>query len=653
MKLGPLEIRRAQAAAATTPTAATPTAELGASGTVNFQGFLQALEYLPELAGRVGVDVYEQMRSSDGSVQEALGHITAPILNADWDVEAAGEEPEDIEIAQAVRCAFFDWMEQPFSEYLDHVLDYLVFGHQLFELTWQVVDAELEYEDPDTREQVTIPSRQFVTFRRFSPRLPKTIYKWNADNGDLVSVQQQVFRDGRLITPEIPVERLLLYVHSKRGDDFFGRSLLRSAVKPWKLKDLIEKIEVVALEKHGVGTWVGYLPASSRDDAAMVARVEKILQDVRAGTYGYIVAPFPKQTTDTGTGDGGLFEVITPSVSLPEFKMAKEYHRGEIKGSVLVRFSELGHSSVGARATGDTQSKIWYDALHSVARYVCEVNEKAIRMFVDANYAGVYEYPKLVSRNIESRTLAEYAAAVSALVAAGAIEPDLSFRQSVRTSIGAPEEDPETDQALKDAADQAQLNPDVGQPKAPGEAEPAPSRNGNGDQAAATARLRRDYERDYARLEMALGAITRSAPPPAVVNIPPTHVTVEPSPVTIEKGAVQVDVQAPPAANVTIERGAVQVDAPPASPAPAAPPAPNVEVKIEKGAVQVDVGAPPAPSVTIEKGAVDVHVDAPEAPPAPNVEVHVEGKQQRKTTRRIHRDQQGLIERIEEEDDGA
>lgn len=450
MKIGPFEIGRAVTAAAA-PKAAR---EQGASGTVNFNGFLVALEYNEDLVGERGIDTWERMRSSDGAVAEALGHITAPILNATWEIEPASTEPIDLEIAEAVRRAYFEWPVQPFSEYLDQALDYLVFGHQVFERAEMVVDEGIEYEDPNpppepderTSPMIEIPERQFLTWRRFAQRLPKSISKWNVEQGELVSIQQQVFTDGGYDTPTIDANRLIVFVNQRRGDDFTGRSMLRAAWKHWVLKELVEKIEAVALERHGVGVWIAYPPQSRKDDGAYLTRLEDILKNIRAGAMSYIVAPDPKAQSSVAGQDGVLFECVRPEGQAPDFTSAINRHRGDIKGSILVRFSELGHGQTGARATSDTQSEVWYDALHSAAKHFGEVNDDPIRWFVDANY-GHDRYPRLVAQDIESRSLEEFANAHFKLVGGGAIVPDRSYRAFVRQSMGAPPEDSPEDGA--------------------------------------------------------------------------------------------------------------------------------------------------------------------------------------------------------------
>lgn len=461
MKIGPFQIGRAAAAAQPQPHR-----ETGASGTVNLNGFLQELEYNDDLVGERGLQTWERMRSSDGAVAESLGHITAPIRNATWEIQPDSDDPLDLEIAEAVRRAYFEWPVQPFSEYLDQALDYLVFGHMVFERGEQVIESGLEFEDataePELDEKAAkakqplleIAPRQFLTWRRFAQRLPATITKWNSSQGELQSIEQQVWKDDHYETVPTEAQYLIVLVNQRRGDDFTGRSLLRGAWKHWVMKELVEKIEAVALERHGVGVWIAYPPSSRRDDAGYIERLEEILQNIRAGAMSYIVATDPKAMAAAQGGEGVLFECIRPEGVAPDFTAAINRHRGDIKGSMLVRFSELGHAEVGARSTGDTQSKVWDAALHTVARHISEVNAEQIKWFVDVNY-GHDRYPTLVAQDIESRSLVEFAEAHSKLLNAGNIEADRTYRAYVRKATGSPPEDDPT-KSDREAAEQAE-----------------------------------------------------------------------------------------------------------------------------------------------------------------------------------------------------
>src|SRR6266498_4034172 len=189
MRLGPFELRRKQVLAAADPVKRPPS-ELGASGTVNVSGFLQSSEYVQNLSGLAGLAVFDQMLRSDGSVQEAIEHILSPVKNATWEIEPASDDPEHLEQAAFVRCAYFKHLRRPWIESLDEQLDYLLYGFAVFETVFQIQEEALYFDDPETGDEVELPSRQFVTLASLEPRLQSTIYKWNVDRGDLASVTQ-------------------------------------------------------------------------------------------------------------------------------------------------------------------------------------------------------------------------------------------------------------------------------------------------------------------------------------------------------------------------------------------------------------------------------------------------------------------------------
>lgn len=495
MRLGPLEIRRAIAAAASPEPAPRARKELGASGTVNLNGFLSQSEYNNDLRGASGLRAFQRMSWSDGSVQEALEHIFAPVKNASWVVEPPDDPDENEAVATALaQACLFEWLDQPWGEHLDSVLEYLTFGHAVFETPLAVVERELRVEMPGeydvdattgkrSPKVNVLPARQWLTVDRFAPRLQETIWRWHQQGGRLQSIEQQVFKDDRWVNVTIPAEPgpdgggLMVLTHKRRGDEFTGRSLIRAAHKPWVFKELIEKVAAIAVERHGVGTPVAYPPESADD--AILDRLEDILRDLRSGAYSYIVSPGPKQTGQlANSANAYLFEILSPSGTIPDFTPLLEYQRAEIKASVLARFAELGHASVGARATGDIQSIVWFAALHGVARYICDSHQKILERVIDAN-VKVSRYPKLCAYDLESRNLAEYAAGIAQLVSSTAVNPDESFRSWVRKSIDAPEEDApdEQDPNAPELDDQGNpIEPDPNAPPKP----PAPTDGGGG-----------------------------------------------------------------------------------------------------------------------------------------------------------------------------
>jgi hypothetical protein len=405
--------------------------QLGASGTIIQDGWLVSSEYSPDLRGVQGLRVYDRMRRSDASVREALGHVFAPLLNARWEVEPAGESDLDLEVAAFCEAALFGWMRQPWSELLRTILLYLPQGFQVFELVEEVEEYELRVGDR------VVPRRPYLVWRRWAHRRPETIIRWMMEGGELRSVVQRVFTGRGYEDVEIPADRLVVFTNEREGDDLTGMSVLRSAVKPWMIKEVVEKVAGISTERYGAGIPVGYVPERFENDREVVDRVEQMLRDLRAGEFSYLVFPGPKQMANR---DGYLFEIVAPTGNPPDFSGLLTYLRGEVKASVLARFSELGHGTAGARATGDVQSEVWYDALHATATYVADVVSEALRRLVDGNYPGVTAYPRLVPRNIEGRGLIEFADYVAKTMAVGALIPDKSLREAVRKAGDIPPE---------------------------------------------------------------------------------------------------------------------------------------------------------------------------------------------------------------------
>lgn len=476
---------------------------LGGSGTSNYEGYLTPDEYNAELRWPTSLVVWERMRRSDPAVRESLWHFNAPMMAAEKTI-VPPKDADDLELEATafVEACLFEWMDQPFEEFMQELMTFLPMGHSVFEPLKKVVSKSLRIskrpaldgygnpvldEDDDGPEKtntaarpndlntppatndkkadpaqavpvpqipapelVELPPRLFVTLRKMSIRLPKTIIRWNVDrSGELVSIVQQcpiTQADGSQTYEEvtIPASELVVFVNEKQGDEWSGTSILRAAYKPWVLKEVIEKVMGIAYERHGVGIPVAYVPRDRQDDQQVLDAIETMLTDMRAGEFSYLLFPGPKST---GNMPGFDFEIATPGSSMPDFEKALTYLRGEIKGALLIRFSELGHGQTGARATSQSQSEVWYAALNGLAHMIEGQMNSLIQRLVDLNYSGVERYPTLKFSGIKERNLLEFAQSVALLANAEMIHADNPTREWVRAAIDAPDED----------ADEAQL----------------------------------------------------------------------------------------------------------------------------------------------------------------------------------------------------
>lgn len=457
MRIGPLSITLRDApvlAPASEPVERkiSETEPKGSSGTQNLKGFLLPDEYVSEWRGRRYLDVVDRM-VNDGAVEEALGHMKEPVIAAltDIQIEPASEELVDQYAAELCRCSI-DWLDQDWQEFCRQALEMLDAGHSVFEVTEQIYQAPLtiEVEQPDgSTATETYANQLWRVPLRYAPRLQKTIWQWHSKNGVLQAITQNSFTDdGDYEQVEIPADDLLVFTFRRKGDNYMGRSILRSAYKAWYLKDIVEKTVVVAIERHGVGVWQVFLDAADADDKEFAGRVEDILANLRSGEFSYALWPRPK-ATGSGSAGGMTAEIVTPQGGLPTNLVdVAEYFRGDIKAALLTRFSELGHASVGARSVGEVQTEVWHRALESLGALICTVLRERFDKIVQDNLPGA-RCPKVKPGAMDSKNLKDFAAAIGTLASSGAMEMDRSARAWVRTQAGAPDEDEGTDEDLQ------------------------------------------------------------------------------------------------------------------------------------------------------------------------------------------------------------
>ncbi len=382
--------------------------ELGATGTTIFGGQITGEDYVGELTGVSALTTYDKMRKSDGVVKAALLACELPIRAANWYIEPASDDDSDKEVASFISECLFSKMSITWDDFLRQALLMLAFGFSVFEKVFQPVDFD---------------GKQMIGWRKFAPRLQKTIQKWQTQEGK-DGLVQMLPTGGNNIS--IPIEKLLIFTHQKEGDNWLGISVLRSAYRPWFFKGHIEKINAIAFEKQGLGIPYAKLPKGysekDRDKA------EELLKNVRANEQGYMIIP---DGWEIGFTDMKAGTLMNPDETI------RRYNR-EILISVLAQFLDLGSGPTGSRALSADHSSTFHNNLTAVAKTVQDViNKYAIKQLVDLNYT-VEKYPSLEYSYIGLPRYKEVSEALSLLVAQGAVVPDNKLEDYLRQLMNLP-----------------------------------------------------------------------------------------------------------------------------------------------------------------------------------------------------------------------
>jgi len=394
-------------AKATTPKKTTSTKEIGGTGTLIFNGFISDKEYRSDLKGLAGIKKFDEMRRSDATVRATLQYIILPILRANWYVEPADtDDPQSIEIAKFVEDELMNKMEVSWTAFLREALLHLVFGHYVFEKVF------------------TLREDGSIGWKKFAPRMPETIQRWALPSGEF-GIEQQL-PEGKNVF--IPGNKLLVFVNEKEGDNYLGISILRSAFKHYYIKDVVYKVDAMAIERQGLGIPVITTPPNATPEDEALA--EDIAANIRANEKSY-----------ARIKEGWTLEFMdSKGTSVKDAMPTVMHHDRQIAKNILAQFMEIGAgSNAGGYSQSQDQSKIFLLSEESVATYISEViNKDAIRELVDLNF-NVEEYPELKYSKISQEDANIMSTAIQRYAQAGVLTPTPATEDHVRDVMGLPE----------------------------------------------------------------------------------------------------------------------------------------------------------------------------------------------------------------------
>lgn len=403
----------------------------------------------PALSGRAKYQVYDEMRKTDASVRSALWLVKLPIRSAHWTIEPAGgehAEPEDLLVADALAWQFglpdregrdqggrFDLS---FDELLQQALLCLDFGAFFEELVW---DDVAEWRDADGDAHLLRP------LARLAPRFPSTVQKIETDprTGRIRSLEQLL--PG---TSPIPGEKLSAIVLEREGSNWYGQALLRPMWGPWRLKKALMVAAGMGWDRFAAGTPVVRYPAGGSQNDKRLA--EEIGRNYRQHERGYVALEGPRPLAENA-GAGWDIEILNGSQTLADPVPLLRWYSGQIAAAAIQQFSELGNTSTGNRALGETLVDPFFLAVQAVAKQIAlDRMRQVIRRFVDVNFGPEYDVPQLTVSKIQARNVAVLTSAIGSLAAAG-----LNFT------------DRETQDDLRDVLELRHLPEDIGVERTP------------------------------------------------------------------------------------------------------------------------------------------------------------------------------------------
>jgi hypothetical protein len=257
--------------------------------------------------------------------------------------------------------------------------------------------------------------------------------------------------DGSQVMDErIPAEDVFLGVWEMTGDNWEGKSLIRSAYKNWSMKELAEKIGVIHLQNVGVGIPSGKLaPGAGAKDAD---NMRSILESMRGGSV---------ERRFTLLNDGEVVTWLTSTADSDLSSPIVDQHTRSISSSGTMQFLGDGNTESGSRASGSVHMVAYLQAVEAIRVIFQEQLNHGwgsqtglIEDLIYSNYEGVEECPVIVGTPISPTTQLENATIIGDAVQKGSLSKDINLENYVRKAMGIPPISPVDFQRIQDMGKQ-------------------------------------------------------------------------------------------------------------------------------------------------------------------------------------------------------
>jgi hypothetical protein len=272
--------------------------------------------------------------------------------------------------------------------------------------------------------------KRYTMLKKIGPRPAPSIkeFLYDDNGGPAGAIQFALKADGKVEETPIDIKDLMIVTFNRRGGNFEGKSVLRTAYPHWIYKTRLYKIDAIQKERHGIGVpKIKLQPGYSQADKIAA---HELGRNIRTNEWAHMVLP-PGLEVEFAELHGNAVDVI-PSI---------EHHNAMIMLNVLLEFLLAGIDAGGGRATSTTQIDMFLKASLSTAELITECfNQFLIPKLVGYNFK-VTRLPQLKARNVgQTKDLQQFAAAMKNLTAGDnpVITMDDETENWVRTNTDMP-----------------------------------------------------------------------------------------------------------------------------------------------------------------------------------------------------------------------
>lgn len=411
--------------------------EIGSTG-LKTSGGMVIDDFLPQFRTlQERVRTYEEMRT-DPTVGAVLFAIEQFVRGSTWSVEAAGDSAQEQRDAEFLR-ENMNGMSHTWTDFVNEALTMLPFGFAVAEIVYT--------KAPDGT----------IRWKKLPFRAQDTIWEWIFDKeGGIQGIRQNaIWSSGKSGFVEIPIEKLLLFRTTTNKGSPEGRSVLRSAHKPWYYKKRIEIIEAIGIERDLAGYPVLYVPdqlfLDNEQARKMLDRAKEIVTRIRKDENMGAVLPASWKEA------GGLILLSAEGSRTMDTERVIQRYDARIAMSVLSDIILMGHENAGSYALADVKRSLLGQAMMTWLDIIAEVlNRYAVPRLFALNGRDLprEKLPRFIHGpvvNVDPKTLADI---IFRLAGVDALRTDPELRKFLRKFLGLPEapsDELEDNQALLEA----------------------------------------------------------------------------------------------------------------------------------------------------------------------------------------------------------
>ena len=411
--------------------------EIGRIGQRRYGGTLYE-EFLPQLRGRRGIAVYDEMSENDDIVGAILFAIEMLVRQCDWNVEPGGSTAKDKEAAEFVKSCMDD-MQDTWIDTISEILSFLTFGWSFHEIVYKRRMGNTK--DPLMKSKY---NDGLIGWKKLPIRAQDTLYQWEYDTEDnLLGMTQMPPPDFGTFT--IPMEKALLFRTKSRKNNPEGRSILRTAYRPWYFKRRIQEIEGIGIERDLAGLPVLYGPEgldlwdeNMPDNIRIRKGLEDIVRNIRRDEMEGVVLPYGYKLELLSSGGNRQFDTNA---------VINRYDT-RIAMTVLADFIFLGHEQTGSFALSSDKTELFAVAIGAFLDIICETfNRQGIPSLIDINgkhFAGITDYPKMTHGDIEDVDITKMSQFIRDMTGIGVLVPDDGLEDYIRQVGHLPERTSDT-----------------------------------------------------------------------------------------------------------------------------------------------------------------------------------------------------------------